>query len=180
MADREGLTDAAPMRMTFIARPVGLGTVSSGSQNQGRATHRRPPSSPAFAISSERPVPTAWYTRQRAFPCRHPNRLPRPARRRDRRPRLPCGVRMGRLAPRTDLDSGHRLVLVVGGLGVRQPGSLRLLRRLPPARGARMGWRDDLVCQASRALALGTLGEAVRASARQAQPAYLGRVSHPV
>jgi hypothetical protein len=66
----------------------------------------------------------------------------------------------------------HRPVLVVGGVGVRQPGRLWLLCRVRPARNARVGRRYGPVRQAPRALALGALGEAVRARALQAQPAH--------
>ncbi len=79
---------------------------------------------------------------------------------------------MDRLALRANPDSAHRLVLVVGCVGVRQPGRLLLLRCLRLARHAGMGRRDHLVRQASRAVALGTLGDPVRTPARQAQPGH--------
>jgi hypothetical protein len=120
----------------------------------------------------EHPVPSDWYTGQRAFSSSRPTRLPRSTRQPDRHPRVPRGGRVGRLAFWADPDSRHRLVLVVGGVGVRQPGRLRLLRCLPSARCAGMGRWDDLARQASRALAFGTLGEAIRAPARGAQPGH--------
>jgi Family of unknown function (DUF6444) len=67
-----------------------------------------------------------------------------------------------RLALRTDADARRRLVLMVGGMGVRQRGRLRILRRVPHPRHARVGRRDDLVREATRTLAFGTLGEALR------------------
>jgi hypothetical protein len=46
---------------------------------------------------------------------------------------------MGRLALRADAGSSHRLVLVVGGMGVRESGWLRLLLRVPGARALAWG-----------------------------------------
>ena len=74
--------------------------------------------------------------------------------------------RVGRLALRPDAHTDRRLVLVVGGVGVRQPGRLRLLRRLRGLRRARMGRRDGVVRAPARPLAIGALGEAVHATAR--------------
>jgi len=129
----------------------------------------------SVAGASERPVPSCWYTRRCAQSRCCPSRFSRAARRRDRCLRLPRSDRMGRLALRADSGSCQRLVLLVDGVGMRRPGWLRVLRRLTPARRARMGRRDDLVREASRALALDTVGEALRAPARQAQPSHARR-----
>ncbi len=70
-----------------------------------------------------------------------------------------------------------KLRVAVGQDRVREPRTARFQGGyagycvvFPPARRAGVGGRDDLGRQASRALALGPLGEAVRAPARQAQP----------
>ena len=79
---------------------------------------------------------------------------------------------LARLALRPDHRQDHRLVLLVGGVGVRQPGWLRLLHRLRDLRRARVGCRYGLVCPPPRPLAVGAVGEAPDARARSAQPAH--------
>ena len=66
---------------------------------------------------------------------------------------------MGRVALGAHAGSRHRMVLLVGGMGLRQSGRVRNLRGVLGARLVGMGQRDDLARHASRALALGGFGE---------------------
>jgi hypothetical protein len=68
---------------------------------------------------------------------------------------------MARLALWPDPHPPHRLVLMVGCMGVWQPGRLRLLRRVPAPRHARLGSRHALVRPAPRPLALAALSQAL-------------------
>ncbi len=143
-------------------------TDCGGHRFQCFITDQDDPEGGAIA-SCERTIPGNWYTGRRALSGGRPTRLRWPTRRRDRCARLPWRRRLDRLALRADPDSCHRLVCMVGGMGVRQPRRLWLLRGVSVPRRAGLGSWDNLVREASRALALDTLGEAICAPARQAQ-----------
>jgi hypothetical protein len=89
-------------------------------------------------------------------PCCHRRHHPRP----------PRHARLARLALRPNADPPHRLVLLGGRVGVREPGRLRLLSRLCHARHDRVGSRHALVRPPSRPLALAALSQAAHAPPR--------------
>lgn len=65
----------------------------------------------------------------------------------------------------------------MGRLGVREPGRLLVLRGLPRLRGSGVGRGYGVVGAASRLLAFGCLGAAVRARARRARGAFAHRAA---
>jgi hypothetical protein len=88
-------------------------------------------------LSASRPKRLVSWTRVQLR--RAPDCFPRPARLRNRFRWPARGGRVARLALRADLDSPHWLALLVGRLGLWQPGRLRILRCLPRRRNARGG-----------------------------------------
>jgi hypothetical protein len=127
-----------------VAALEGARGVVQSALRARRASHRRRLVHRLGVLPCCRPTGDAWPSRRDGL-CRWPAGS--------------GGVDL--LALRTYVAPRRRLVLVVAGVGVRQPRWLRLLRCLPPARRACMGKWDDLVRQASRALAVGALGEAL-------------------
>jgi hypothetical protein len=160
------LASATKKKLAPSARPK-LASMSQLDRIEGM----RCPGS-ATLILRPRPV----LHQKHVFSPSHTDRLRRPSRQRDLHTWSACRPRVGRLALRADPDPDHRLVFVVGGVGVRQPRRLRLLPRLRPVRHPHMELRDHLVRSAPRALAVGDLGEAIHAPARQPRPASPHRV----
>jgi hypothetical protein len=80
---------------------------------------------------------------------------------RDLHPRDTRDGRLARLALRPDAHPPDRLVRVGGRVRGRQSGWLRLLRRVPHHRGARLGRRHHLVRGAPGPLALTAIGQAI-------------------
>jgi hypothetical protein len=149
-----------------------------GSTSSCRIRRRSRPPTPKPLMSNERPVSSTQYNGMRVEPPRHCPYLSWTARRSDQRAWLGRRVRFDRLALRADTATHHRLVLVVGGVGMRRPRGLLVLRCIPRAGGALLGRGHGLVRAAPRPLAVAALAASADPGARQAQPGRRGRAPH--
>jgi hypothetical protein len=165
---------ASSRRLELAAKEAGSGPLVEAADRRGWMGAPGPAAQAAI-LDPDDCIPGGWYTANRGIPrLPPPPRLRRPAGRRDLPRRAGCVWRLDRLALRPHAHARGRLGLIVGGVVLRQPGRLRLLRLLPRLGHRRVGERNGVVCEAAWTVAFGTLGAFVRAAPWQARAPLSG------